>query len=148
MSLSLPGEGCSGFGAQREHSFFECSCRSSQWGWDPSGMPSGLLLQLPFTPTASSGLPGQKQEGWTWPLGASHHTNTQSKLWHCKLSSLGRQKARAFTRAASAAHLFLTRPSLWPALSKPTGLAAAVTLQPFQPYLVRLIFISHRAVAE
>lgn len=58
LFLSLPREGCSGFVVQKEHSFFECSCRSSQQGWDPSGMPSGLIWQLPFTPTASSGLLG------------------------------------------------------------------------------------------
>lgn len=40
-------------------------------------------MQLPFTPTTSSGLPGQRQEVCTWPLGASSGRNTQSKLWHC-----------------------------------------------------------------
>lgn len=111
-------------------------------------MPSGLVLQLPFSPTTSSGLPGQKLEGWTWTLGPSSCTDTQSELWHCTLSSLGQQKTHAFTGAASAAHLFLTQPLLWPALSDSAGLAAAVNLQPFQPYLTRLVFISHGAVAE
>lgn len=60
--LPLPREECSCFGAQREHSFFECSCRSNQLGWHPSGTPSGLVLQTAFTPAASSGLLGQKQE--------------------------------------------------------------------------------------
>lgn len=63
---------------------------------------------LPFTPTASSGLLGQKQKGWTWPLGANSCTNAQSKLWHCTLSSLGWPKAHAFSGAANPAHLFLT----------------------------------------
>lgn len=62
-------------------------------------------------------------------------------------TALVRQKARAFTGAASAAHLFLTRPSLWPALSDPARFAAAMTLQAFQPFLARLTFISHGAVA-
>lgn len=62
-------------------------------------------------------------------------------------TALVQQKARAFTGATSAAHLFLTRPSLWPALSDPARFAAAMTLQPFQPYLARLTFISRGAVA-
>lgn len=32
LFLSLPREGCSGFVVQKEHSFFERSCRSSQQG--------------------------------------------------------------------------------------------------------------------
>lgn len=42
--LSLHKEGYLGFGAQREHSFFEHSCRSSKRGWHNTAAFCILLL--------------------------------------------------------------------------------------------------------
>lgn len=97
--LSLHREGYSGFGAQREHSFFERSCRSSKRGLHTAAAFCTLrLFRIAVT----------EARGWMWSLGASSHTNTQSELWHCMLPPLGWQKACAFTGATNTAHLFLT----------------------------------------
>jgi len=136
--LSLPREGCSGFVAQREHSFSECRCRSSQRGWDPSGMPSAFAWQLPVTPLLDC-RDRSKRTGRGPLVPAVVQTPRAScSAARCRPWA-GRRHVPSLGQPAQTTNstLALACPE------QPAGLTAAVTLQSFQPCLARLIFISH-----